>query len=139
MEVSSKTKNKNLKAYITSGAFLISFILDIIVMFSSPSRSSGTVWSTAKFWADNSNFVPTACMIFLILFCADTVVAVLGVDKALFGKKTSTWPFAVSIAGHGLALAVNEAFDVTGSTVLMIFSTVTVLIGMVFSFAISLT
>ena len=139
MEVSGKTKNKNLKALITSGAFLISFILDIIVMFSSPSHSSGTVWSTAEFWADNSNFVPTACMIFLILFCVNTAVAIVGVIKSFFGKKMSMWPFTVSIAGHGLILAVNEAFNVSNSTVLMIFSAVAVLIGMVFSFAFSIT
>lgn len=125
--------DKKLKGPVTAGLLLTALVLDLIVMFGRVASSGRSVWGTAEFWADGANFVPTACMFFVILFFAGLVSAAVGTVLSFRMVKTPWWPSAAVAGCNAVMLVLSTLFGVSSLGVLLLIAMIISALGIVYS------
>ncbi len=133
----SKTHNKKTTGLIATALFVLALSFDLVVMFSSPIRTRGTVWDTADLWVTDSDFVPVACLFFVILFLANLAASVAGSVISLRAKKVRMWPSVTVVFSHALMLIINLMFNALRDTTWLIIALVISVVGVVFNFVCS--
>ncbi len=134
----SKISNNESQSSITTALFALTLVLDIAVLFSSPVKTRDTVLGTADLWVSDSDFVPIACLIFVILFLVNLAASVVGCVYSWKKERVYIWPSATVLLGHALMLMTHYVFSALRDATWLIIAFIISAAGAVFGYVCSM-
>lgn len=128
----SKILDRKITGFVCSLSLLLGVVFNIITLSSSTILTDKSVWSTASFAIGGDNFIPTACMVLILLFVVNVAMTLVGVVNSLFGKKFKMWPLAVMFCTQLLFYVIDAVFLILYSNALPIVALIFASLGLIF-------
>ena len=113
----------------------MSILLDLLMMSTEVGYFGDSMWNTASLWIHDSSYTAAICLAFVVLFFIGTIVSVVGICRALIGKKITLYPYGAGIAIHLIYLIVGSLFEVIGAmaALLIILNLLLMLGGLIYA------
>ncbi len=125
----------NFMSGIVSYAFLVvSALVNLIFLFQDVRHSRGNVFSTAKIFMTDSEYIPIICLAFLVLFGILLVSSAVSLVMNFTGKRALVWPALVALFCTIVALMLNSSYSAVSSNVLLVIGLVVNILWLVFDF-----